>query len=108
MSMAFGIEATRILSAGAIDVSLNCDTNLFIDPLLLPDSSDRDFAACAGDVYKQRFERLSSCWDNRPRRATMRGGTPRDFLSSRKSDTHTWVIRVAAEVLDQALRLERH
>ncbi len=35
LSIAWGIDQDTITKFGAIDVTLNCDTNLFIDPLLL-------------------------------------------------------------------------
>jgi hypothetical protein len=54
-SMAFGLPASRVVTAGAIDVALNCDTNLFIDPLLLSQSTDQEFAACASAAYERRF-----------------------------------------------------
>ena len=58
LSMAFEIEANRVMAAGAIDIALNCDTNLFIDPLLLEESFDKEFAVCAGPAYRQRFETI--------------------------------------------------
>lgn len=58
ISMAFGIEPDKIFAAGAIDVTLNCDTNLFIDPLLLADCADREFSDCSCKAYKERFEQI--------------------------------------------------
>lgn len=43
LSMAWGIHADTIAAAGTIDVTLNSDTNLFIDPLLLAETSDLAF-----------------------------------------------------------------
>lgn len=54
-SMALGIEASAIAKAGAIDVTLNCDTNLFIDPLLLAEASNLEFRECATSAYESRF-----------------------------------------------------
>ncbi len=45
-------------AVGAIDITLNCDTNLFIDPLLLAESENANFAQCANDAYVKRFEQL--------------------------------------------------
>lgn len=58
LSMAWGIDPSAIATIGAIDVTLNCDTNLFIDPLLLEDASNADFRDCATQAYRERFERL--------------------------------------------------
>lgn len=57
-SMAFGVEGDSVIRTGAIDVTLNCDTNLFVDPLLLSESGDREFGACATATYLQRFEAI--------------------------------------------------
>lgn len=58
LSMALGINASVLSSVGAIDVSLNCDTNLFIDPLLLEHAADKEFRDCATGAYVERFEQL--------------------------------------------------
>lgn len=56
VSMALGINADAISKVGAIDVTLNCDTNLFIDPLLLTEAADLDFRECASSAYTSKFE----------------------------------------------------
>jgi hypothetical protein len=56
--MAWGIHSGAITAIGAIDVTLNCDTNLFIDPLLLADASDSAFRECATAAYEGRFHQL--------------------------------------------------
>jgi len=56
--MAWGIPSDVIAAIGAIDVTLNCDTNLFIDPLLLAEASDPTFRACATAAYEGRFHQL--------------------------------------------------
>ncbi|HGM6415987.1 TPA: hypothetical protein ACKP8A_001961 [Stenotrophomonas maltophilia] len=58
LSMAWKVTQAQLESVGAIDVTLNCDTNLFIDPLLLEDASDDEFAQCATEAYTSRFERI--------------------------------------------------
>lgn len=58
LSMAWEIDAETLDKAGVIDVTLNCDTNLFIDPLLLEEASDPDFRDCATKAYEQRFNQL--------------------------------------------------
>lgn len=58
LSMAWGIHADAIATIGAIDVTLNCDTNLFIDPLLLADADDTDFRNCSTAAYEARFHQL--------------------------------------------------
>lgn len=57
-SMAFAIEGDNVTRAGAIDITLNCDTNLFIDPLLLAECADHEFGACANEAYVRRFETI--------------------------------------------------
>jgi len=58
LSMAWGIHSDAISAIGAIDVTLNCDTNLFIDPLLLADASNPEFRDCATAAYEGRFVQL--------------------------------------------------
>jgi len=58
LSMALGIHASALSKVGVIDVSLNCDTNLFIDPLLLGEAADEEFRECATAAYIERFELL--------------------------------------------------
>lgn len=58
LSMAWGLDADAISKAGAIDVTLNCDTNLFIDPLLLAEAADAEFRDCASSAYEERFTLL--------------------------------------------------
>lgn len=57
-SMALGIESSALDRVGVIDVSLNCDTNLFIDPLLFEEAASTDFRACATTSYVSRFEQI--------------------------------------------------
>ncbi|HET6906594.1 MAG TPA: hypothetical protein VFH52_06575, partial [Rhodanobacteraceae bacterium] len=57
-SMALKLKANKVVQAGAIDVALNCDTNLFIDPCLLADSKDKEFARCARAAYEKRFSTI--------------------------------------------------
>lgn len=56
--MALGIDAEVLHKAGTIDVTLDSDTRLFIDPLLLADAADRDFSRCATEAYRERFDIL--------------------------------------------------
>jgi hypothetical protein len=56
LSSALGVMEKQILDAGVINVSLNCDTSLFIDPLLLKDASDKKFGRCAHEAFVKRFE----------------------------------------------------
>lgn len=58
LSIAWGIDQNKITKFGAIDVTLNCDTNLFIDPLLLATSANKDFRDCASAAYEGRFHQL--------------------------------------------------
>lgn len=58
LSMAWGLDQEAIKKIGVIDVTLNCDTNLFIDPLLIAESANKDFRECASAAYKERFIQL--------------------------------------------------
>jgi len=58
VSMALNLRASDLHAAGAIDVSLNCDTSLFIDPLLFSEASDPEFRQCASRAYERRFEQI--------------------------------------------------
>jgi len=58
LSSTLGISSKDVHNAGVIDVTLNCDTNLFIDPLLMKDCSDKVFASCAHDSFVERFDRV--------------------------------------------------
>jgi len=55
-SAAFGLPSAAVLRAGAVDVTLNCDTKLFVDPLLLAEATDKKFRRCASAAYQKRFE----------------------------------------------------
>lgn len=55
-SATYGLTKNEVLDAGVVDVTLNCDTKLFVDPLLLSSCSDRDFSAAAVAAYRERFE----------------------------------------------------
>lgn len=58
LSMAWGVNSDVISAIGAVDVTLNCDTNLFIDPLLIAEASDSAFRDCATAAYEGRFHQL--------------------------------------------------
>ncbi|MCU7854007.1 MAG: hypothetical protein KZQ80_17555 [Candidatus Thiodiazotropha sp. (ex Monitilora ramsayi)] len=55
-STAFGIDKGKINATGVVDVILNADTNLFIDPLLLEDSRHQEIAQSGNSRYRQHFE----------------------------------------------------
>lgn len=56
LSAALNISSDEVVGAGTLDVTLNCDTNLFLDPLLMRESSDKKFAAGAHEAFVSRFE----------------------------------------------------
>ncbi|WP_191578615.1 hypothetical protein [Achromobacter insolitus] len=58
LSMAWNLDQDVVKKIGVIDVTLNCDTNLFIDPLLLAESANKDFRECASAAYEARFIQL--------------------------------------------------
>lgn len=55
-SATYGLTKDDMLAAGAVDVTLNCDTKLFVDPLLLSSCSDREFSNAAMTAYRERFD----------------------------------------------------
>jgi hypothetical protein len=54
-STAFGLRNNRAASIGVVDVILNADTNLFIDPLLLEDSRHQEISLSAYLRYREHF-----------------------------------------------------
>jgi hypothetical protein len=54
-STAFELDKTNVSGAGVVDVILNADTNLFIDPLLLEDSRHTEISQLAHLRYHQYF-----------------------------------------------------
>ncbi|MEJ1392331.1 MAG: hypothetical protein RPU34_15825 [Candidatus Sedimenticola sp. (ex Thyasira tokunagai)] len=57
-STTFDIDPKNVLAAGIVDVILNADTNLFIDPLLLEESRHKEISASALVRYRKRFETI--------------------------------------------------
>lgn len=55
ISTEFGITASTLEKYGVIDVLLNTDTLLFIDPLLIPASRHKEMSQGAKDSYEERF-----------------------------------------------------
>ena len=60
LSSALGVSTEQVLASGVVDVTLNCDTNLFPDPLLMREASDEAFANAAYSAFVKRFERIIS------------------------------------------------
>lgn len=56
LSKEFGINKTILKKIGVLDVFLNADTNLFIDPMLLAESSHKEISDEAYQAYKKHFE----------------------------------------------------
>jgi len=56
LSAALGVSEKAVYEAGAVNITLNCDTKLFIDPLLLSESKYSEFSKCSTLHYKERFE----------------------------------------------------
>jgi hypothetical protein len=52
----FGVSPDVLAKVGVLDVTLNVDTALFIDPLLLPTSRHEELSAGATATYKKHFE----------------------------------------------------
>ena len=55
-STAFGLGKGDVSTAGVVDVILNADTNLFIDPLLLESSRHPEIAQLGHSRYRKHFE----------------------------------------------------
>ncbi|WP_212752662.1 MULTISPECIES: hypothetical protein [Vibrio] len=55
LSSAFKISTSTLDSLGVVDVMLDTDTQLFIDPLLLNDSQHAEMHDNASNAYKSRF-----------------------------------------------------
>ncbi|MCU7933229.1 MAG: hypothetical protein KZQ90_20745 [Candidatus Thiodiazotropha sp. (ex Codakia rugifera)] len=55
-STAFGIAPEAVNAAGIVNVILNADTNLFIDPMLLEESVHAEISTSALGRYRARFE----------------------------------------------------
>ncbi|EJA3095844.1 MULTISPECIES: hypothetical protein [Vibrio] len=58
LSSAFKISTSTLDSLGVVDVMLDTDTQLFIDPLLLNDSQHAEMHDNASNAYKSRFEMI--------------------------------------------------
>ncbi|WP_265822838.1 hypothetical protein [Geovibrio ferrireducens] len=57
-STAFNLNKKTITKIGVVDVILNVDTNLFIDPLLLEKSKHAEMSDAAYNSYRKRFETI--------------------------------------------------
>ena len=58
ISTEFGIPKKKLAELGIVDVCLNIDTKLFIDPTLLTGSSHPEIANSGAETYKERFETI--------------------------------------------------
>lgn len=56
ISTEFGVSEKRLTDIGVVNVSLNADTRLFIDPMLLSKSAHPEIAHDGAGAYDQRFE----------------------------------------------------
>lgn len=54
----FGVDARHLLDLGVVNVLLNADTPLFIDPLLLAHSEHEEFRVGAHERYTARFQSI--------------------------------------------------
>ena len=57
-STAFSVDKKDVIESGVVDVILNADTNLFIDPLLLEESSHDEIGKSAHSRYRKHFEQI--------------------------------------------------
>lgn len=58
ISSEFGIDADVLDKLGVVNVLLNTDTLVFIDPLLLEESAHKEISEGAYRAYKKRFETI--------------------------------------------------
>lgn len=54
----FGVDARHLLDLGVVNVLLNADTPLFIDPLLLAVSAHEEIRVAAHERYTSRFQSI--------------------------------------------------
>jgi len=54
----YGIDAVALEGRGILDPTLNADTKLFIDPLLLESSSHTEISICARQTYELHFGKV--------------------------------------------------
>lgn len=57
-SSEFGVSYDEVVRLGFVDIILNADTNLFIDPLLLCDSEHDEISIGATARYTKHFEKI--------------------------------------------------
>lgn len=58
ISSEFGIDVAVLDKLGVVNVLLNTDTLVFIDPLLLEDSAHKEISEGAYQSYRERFEKI--------------------------------------------------
>lgn len=58
ISTEFGIPKKRLVELGVVNVSLNTDTRLFIDPMLLAESAHPEISDGGASAYEQRFKTI--------------------------------------------------
>lgn len=54
----FGLSAAAVEKAGFVDPILNCDTKLFIDPLLIPTSGHEAIRERGNELLRERFSQI--------------------------------------------------
>lgn len=60
----FDINAAILHSEGLVDTFLNVDTPLFIDPLLIPKSSNNEISGAAFEHFKKYFSNYCATFDD--------------------------------------------
>jgi hypothetical protein len=58
ISTELGIPKSQLAKLGVVDVSLNADTRLFIDPMLLSESAHPEIAVAGARSYDERFSKI--------------------------------------------------
>lgn len=53
-----GVHERQLASLGVTNVSLNTDTRLFIDPMLLPESAHAEISTAARNAYNDHFRKI--------------------------------------------------
>ena len=57
-SRTFNVDANKLAQLDVLDITLAIDTKLFIDPMLLRESSHKEFNTTANNEYHQHFEQV--------------------------------------------------
>lgn len=97
----FGVKARDLLDLGVVNILLNVDTPLFIDPLLLAHSKHDEIRVGARERYTDRFQSIIKLLAVSKERGDLRGEMHNVCFNSRRSAGRASVtdLRLTAQVL---------